>query len=115
MKVDLQKYIILSTLIASMSLTYASDFFDGVDEASKPVMDAARKSIEEVRKGDLTITLTNKQGKPITGTVRARLVRHAFAFGASVGGFAKGNQPTPLAIKVQEAVDELFNTVVVTG
>ena len=93
----------------------ASAFFDGVDAASQPVMDAARKNIEAIRKGDLTITLTNEQGQPLTGVARARLVNHAFDFGAHLSGFIKGDQPTPLARNVQEAADELFNTVVVTG
>ena len=90
-------------------------FFDGVGKAGEPVMDAARKRIEDIRKGDFAVTLTDEQGKPLKGTARVRLLSHAFAFGAHFSGFLKGDQHTPLADNVLKAVDELFNTVVVTG
>lgn len=88
-------------------------FFDGVDEASRPVMEAARQRIEQFRKGDLKPFFVDQQGRPITADMRVQLVSHAFAFGANFSGVTQPNEP--LNKKVLEAVDELFNTVVVTG
>ncbi|MCX7013021.1 MAG: endo-1,4-beta-xylanase [Candidatus Sumerlaeota bacterium] len=93
----------------------STGFFDGVDEASQPVMEAARKRIEESRKGDFTLTLSDEQGKPIVGTARARLVSLAFQFGAHFSGYVRRAETDPLARTVLEVVDDLFNTVVVIG
>ncbi len=88
-------------------------FFDGVDEASRPVMAAARQRIEEVRMGDLAPTFVDDQGRSINAPARVRLVSHAFAFGAHFGGVSQPDRPLNQA--VLDVVDELCNCVVVTG
>lgn len=42
-----------------------------------------KEGIEKYRKGNATIRLTDKTGKPISGTVRVQLKNHAFRFGAN--------------------------------
>lgn len=86
-------------------------FFDGVDDASRLVMDRARTRIEEIRKGDFRLVLVDAAGKPVAGEVRVRLVRHEFRFGADLFGFPK--LPERRRMQAEEVVDELFNTVVV--
>jgi endo-1,4-beta-xylanase len=45
----------------------------------------AETRIEKIRKGDLTITVTDAAGQPIPGaTVAVRMKRHAFGFGSAV-------------------------------
>lgn len=39
-------------------------FFDGVDDASRPVMDRARQQIEQIRKGDFEVALVDASGSP---------------------------------------------------
>lgn len=54
-------------------------------EPDAPWRAAAAERIEKLRKGDLRISVTDADGKPVAGaTVRARLAKHAFAFGSAV-------------------------------
>jgi hypothetical protein len=56
-------------------------FFDGMDAASEPVMDEARRRIETVRKGDFVVRCCGPDGKPLRGEVALRHLRHEFRFG----------------------------------
>ena len=100
-------------VLAIQAMANKADFFDGVDEASKPVMDAARKRIEEIRKGGLQVTFTDESGAPVSTRVKIRLLRHAFSFGASLLQIQE--QKDPIRKVALEVVDELFNTVTVCG
>ena len=43
-----------------------------------------KENTERYRKGDFTVTVTDKNGKPVPATVRAVLKNHAFRFGANI-------------------------------
>ena len=88
-------------------------FFDGVDDASRPVMDRARRQIEEIRKGDFQLALMDEAGKPVKGEVHVRLVRHEFRFGANLLGFP--GLPEDRLKQAEAVVDELFNTVIIVN
>jgi GH35 family endo-1,4-beta-xylanase len=88
-------------------------FFDGVDDASRPVMDRARQQIEEIRKGDFQIKLVDGAGKPVKGEVHLRLARHEFRFGADMYGFPA--LPEASRKQAEAVVDELFNTVIIVN
>ncbi len=94
-------------------LTASALFFDGVDEASRAVMQRARSRIEQVRKGDFHLALVDAAGKPVSGEVRLRLIRHEFRFGANLFGFP--GLPEVSRKQAEAVVDELFNTVVVVN
>ncbi|MCX7012678.1 MAG: endo-1,4-beta-xylanase [Candidatus Sumerlaeota bacterium] len=98
---------------AAASAAPASDFFDGVDEASKPVMEAARQRIESIRKGDFAVAVTDEQGRPVSGQARVRLVRHAFSFGACMLGIQRLPPENPARQAALDVIDELFNKVTV--
>ncbi len=57
------------------------DFFDGIDEGGREVMDQVRRDIERIRKGDFKLRVVDANGNPVTGQVRLRHVRHEFRFG----------------------------------
>jgi len=99
--------LLLAVLFASNLL--AAQMFDGVDEASKPVMEQAHRRIEQIRKGDFQVRVVDEAGKPVPGDISIRLVRHEFRFGASTLGMPK--QEPSLREKALAVVDELFNTV----
>lgn len=62
-------------------------FFDGaVDSASRVTMSRTDTAIEKYRKGDFTLVLTDKKGRPVNGSVEVELARHAFNFGVSMYG-----------------------------
>lgn len=47
----------------------------------------AAERIEKQRKGDLTVQLVDKKGKPVgNGTVEVKMTRHAFRFGSAISG-----------------------------
>jgi len=87
--------------------------FDGVDEASQPVMKEARDRIETVRKADFTIKLEDGAGRPVAGEVRVKLRRHAFDFGANLGGelFRSAKLPKETRAEALTVCDELFSIV----
>jgi GH35 family endo-1,4-beta-xylanase len=87
--------------------------FDGVDEASRPVMEQARKRIETTRKGNFRVLLNDDSGKPYTGAASIRLTRHAFRFGASAYGIPR--LPENARRRALDVIDELFNTVTITN
>ncbi|RPI00961.1 MAG: T9SS C-terminal target domain-containing protein [Calditrichaeota bacterium] len=58
--------------------------YDG-READAPWREAALARIEQIRKGDLTIKVVNKQGQPIRNArVTADMIRHEFGFGTAI-------------------------------
>lgn len=89
----------------------AESFFDGVDDASRPVMQKARQDIETLRKGNFTVHLVGADGAPVQGHADIRLLRHEFQFGANLSGFGNLPEDSPLRAKAQEVVEELFSTV----
>jgi hypothetical protein len=71
--------LLLSILTAMAS---ADNFFDGVNEPSRIVMDKARQEIERVRKGDFVVQFETADGRALQGTVEILHVCHEFLFGA---------------------------------
>jgi len=73
---------------------------------------AAEARIEKIRKGDLTVVVKDKAGKPVRGAeVSIRMRKHAFLFGTAVSGTAFSSQrlsAEDLARYKQEIV-QLFN------
>jgi GH35 family endo-1,4-beta-xylanase len=73
---------------------------------------AAEERIEQIRKGDLTVVVKDKAGKPVRGAeVSVRMRKHAFLFGTAVSGTALSSQRLSaenLARYKQEIV-RLFN------
>jgi endo-1,4-beta-xylanase len=65
--------------------------------------------IEKIRKGDLTIQVTDAAGSPVAGaTIHAVLRRHSFGFGTCVvANLLVGT--TPDALRYQQTVASLFN------
>ncbi len=72
----------------------------------------ARARIEKIRKADLAVTVTDKNGKPLAGAnVQVRMKRHAFPFGSAVAAeMLLGDSPDQR--RYQEMVPRLFNRVV---
>jgi len=74
--------------------------------------ETAEAQIEKIRKGDLTVVVKDKTGKPVRGAeVSVRMQKHAFPFGTAVSGAAfSGVRITPenLAIYKQH-IQQLFN------
>ncbi len=72
----------------------------------------AEARIEQVRKGDLNVLITDAAGRPLPGaTVAVRLRRHAFGFGSAVAAAQLVAQGAD-GDRYREAVPRLFNTVV---
>lgn len=73
---------------------------------------AAAERIEQVRKGDLTVRVTDAQGRPVAkAKVRAKMLRHAFGFGTAVTAkqlAAEGED----ADRYRQSVESYFNRVV---
>jgi GH35 family endo-1,4-beta-xylanase len=92
----------------------ASGFFDGVDAASRPVMARAKADIERNRKGDFVVRLTDRGGAPVKGAVVIELKEHDFAFGANLFGLQKLADGDPARRAAESAIDELFDTVIVS-
>lgn len=58
--------------------------YDGM-EADAPWRKEAQDRIEKIRKGDLVVTVTNKNGEPVPGAkVSVQMKRHEFRFGTAV-------------------------------
>jgi endo-1,4-beta-xylanase len=72
----------------------------------------ANRRIEANRKADFTIVVSNKDGDAVEGAqIRAKMVRHAFAFGAAIGAtrlMGKGDD----AERYRKVVASRFNKVV---
>lgn len=73
---------------------------------------AAEERIEKIRKGDLTVLVKDKAGKPVRGAdVAVRMRKHAFLFGTAVSGgsFSNGRMTPENLAKYKQEIVELFN------
>jgi endo-1,4-beta-xylanase len=73
---------------------------------------AAEERIEKLRKGDLTVVVKDKAGKPVRGAeVAVRMKKHAFLFGTAVSGvaFSSGRMSAENLAKYKQQITELFN------
>jgi GH35 family endo-1,4-beta-xylanase len=81
-------------------------------EPNAPWRKAAEDRIEKFRKGDLTVVVKDKSGKPVRGAdVSVRMRKHAFLFGTAVSGPAlTGGRMNPENLaKYKQQIVELFN------
>ncbi|MEM7625150.1 MAG: endo-1,4-beta-xylanase [Planctomycetota bacterium] len=79
--------------------------------ADAPWRAAAAQRIDELRKGDLHITVVDAQGRPVPGAeVRIEMTRHAFSFGSAV--VAKTLADPSFDPRYRETVATWFNEVV---
>lgn len=101
---------IIMLLIFSCDLSYGA-FFDGVDEASRPIMNEAKERIERIRKGNFTITFVNENGIPINNHAEIRLVHHEFQFGANLCPVTRLPKNHPARKVALDVIDELFSLV----
>jgi endo-1,4-beta-xylanase len=85
--------------------------FDGVDEASKPVMREARERIEKIRKGNFTIKFVDETGIPINDHADISLVHHEFQFGANLCPVTRLPKNHPARKVALQVIDELFSLV----
>ena len=102
------------TVAASLAAgaSAAESFFDGVGDASKPLMTAATKQIEEIRKGDFIIRFIKPDGSPVSGKATLRLAGHEFAFGANLTAVsAKLPEDSPVRAEALRVIEEIFNFV----
>lgn len=85
--------------------------YDGrADDA--PWRAAAMARIEQLRKGDLRVRVTDEAGRPLAGaTVRATLQRHAFGFGTCVSMTLLEDSPD--ADRYRQMIPELFSCAVI--
>ncbi len=73
---------------------------------------AAASRIEKLRKGDLTVIISDSHGKPLPGAeVAIRMKRHSFAFGSEISALTFVEY-TPAAKKYRETILTSFNKVV---
>ncbi len=103
--VDYGNKVKLSDLPAT-TFTYAGR------EPNAPWRKAAQQRIDRLRKADLTVTVTDAQGKPVPNVdVHIAMRRHAFGFGSAVAadGLLGGSADDK---KYQETIVQLFNKVV---
>lgn len=108
-------YILLLAFLSTGAWAQSPEkpFFDGaVDSASRVTMSRTDTAIEKYRKGDFTLVLTDKKGRPVNGSVEVELARHAFNFGVSMYGVSALPEG-PLKEKALQAVRDVFNMVTV--
>lgn len=88
-------------------------FYKGL-EPDAPWRKAAAERIEQHRKGDLTINVTNADGRPIeAANVQVRMKRHAFVWGSAINsGYFWDKEGTPDNQKYREQFVKLFNRAV---
>lgn len=81
-------------------------------EPDAPWRQAALDRIEQIRKGDFIITITDTAGRPVPGAeVQMKLRRHRFGFGVAIDAEAiVGNSPDDQ--KYREIILSLFNRAV---
>ncbi len=81
-------------------------------EADAPWRAEAAARIEKIRKGDLTVSVTDSKGNPVPGAkVSIRMKRHAFGFGTAVVANTLTN-PGGDNDRYQKEVERLFNRIV---
>ena len=88
-------------------------FFDGTDNKTKALMFNANKQIEEIRKGNFTLTIVNEKGEHINKTVTLELVSHDFNFGVNLYGYEKIPDSNPAKQTSIKAIQNTFNSVIV--
>jgi GH35 family endo-1,4-beta-xylanase len=90
----------LTLILTILPLTLGAaqnDIFDGAnDSEGRGVMEAARQRIEEIRKGDFTLTLLDSNGNPIQGSVEVNHVEHEFLFGGNASAFLDRAKERPM-------------------
>ena len=77
--------ITLLVLVAGQSARsddVPADFFDGLNNASRSIMEKAEQDIERIRKGDFVIRFQTADGQSVTGKAEIRHLKHGFRFGA---------------------------------
>lgn len=73
---------------------------------------AAEARIEKIRKGDLTVVVKDKSGKPVRGAqVAVRMRKHAFLFGTAVNATALSSQRLSAenVARYKQEIARLFN------
>jgi GH35 family endo-1,4-beta-xylanase len=88
-------------------------FFDGTDAQTTDLMKQAEAQIKQVRMGDFTLELVDKEGKPLEGELEIELISHDFDFGADLFGLHQIKDSDPGKKTAMQAIDELFNSVIV--
>lgn len=86
-------------------------------EPDAPWRQAAADRIEQIRKGNLTVVVTDRDGAPIEGTeVAVRMRRHAYQFGTAINdGSLMPAEGSPDVATYREVVKQLFNHAVLEG
>ena len=78
------KLVTYGTHVKVADLPQTKLVYDG-EEVDAPWRKAAQDRIEKIRKGDLTVTVKDGAGNPLSGaTVAVRMKRQAFGFGTAV-------------------------------
>lgn len=81
-------------------------------EADAPWREAAASRVEQYRKGNVAIHVTDSEGRPLADVdVRVRMRRLAFNLGTAISS-ARLLEPGPDGDKYREMVEQLFNQVV---
>lgn len=105
----------MKNLRFTVSLFTAGLFFTSGIYGQSPlrdneVLDQARQNIEEYRKGDVSVTVTDAEGKPLKGAaVEINQQRHDFLFGALLFDLARDNPDPDRSAKMKEQFLTLFN------
>jgi endo-1,4-beta-xylanase len=101
------RYLSLLLFFVSIEIVAQSSYDSLWDDPA--VENRIREGIETHRKGDLTLKLTDKQGKPIQkATVEIRQDNHAFLFGANIF-MLDGYPDEAMNRKYEHAFTKIFN------
>ncbi len=94
-----------------------SEYFDVVDDdEGEHAMQQARERIENHRKGEFTLNLTDETGKPVVGDLEVTQVDHEFLFGAAMTAALTLRDDERMSAaheRAKEVASELLN--IVTG
>ena len=95
-------------------LPYIAKTYEG-REANAAWRQAAYKRIEQHRKGNLTVVVTNSSGTPIPGAnIHVRMQRHAYSFGSAIAeNFFVPSSGNTDRVKYQDNIKPLFNEAVI--
>ena len=86
------------------ALSYTSSTYTG-RAADAPWRNAAAERIEKIRKGDLTIAVTDAAGKPVPDAqVRVIQKKHAFGWGTAVDAGTESTEDTE-GLKITKSWD----------
>ncbi|TWT75759.1 Glycosyl hydrolase family 10 [Planctomycetes bacterium CA13] len=105
-------YLMVGLFLGDVALA-ATGVFDGTDARTDALMQQAEQSIDEIRKGQLSLELIDAEGKPVDESVQIELVAHDFDFGTDLFGFHKLSDDNPAKLTALKAIDAVFNTVIV--